>query len=469
MEVKTVEGYRKLKPYQRDALKFIIQRRGRAGVFMAPGTGKTILSIRYAKSFKRVLIICRRDDFLTWESELEREGEDASRIHRIESPRDWKKMPAETKWLMLTYGRARSSKDQAIKFDANCLITDESQFIKRWKAAQTKAVVKISQQIPRRLVLSGTPLTNDAWEDIWSQAMVIDGGHTFGTNWWSFMNRFFIKLRPPAPPMWVVKNESHRIIPRLLSTIAFHVHEDDVLKLPPVRRLMKSVEMTPEQSRRAKKVIEEWEYEFKGGSFDIDHVIVKLSKLRHIAGGFVYPPKVEGKARGKPEYLKCSKMALLADLIKNELARKKKIVVWAAFTAEIDKISETLGRMKVGNVRFYGKEKDQKDEARRQFRDNPRIRVFVGQADSGIGMNELIVADTAIYYSHSDRVMSRLQSERRIRRIGSEKHRSITYYDLVTEGSPDLKSLESVRQKTDLADFILKQLRLGKRPKDLFK
>jgi len=50
---------------------------------------------------------------------------------------------------------------------------------------------------------------------------------------------------------------------------------------------------------------------------------------------------------------------------------------------------------------------------------------------------------------------------RRIRRRGSEIHRQITYWDLITEKSVDLVVLKNVKQSMSVAQTILAQLKRG--------
>lgn len=451
-----------LKPYQNEALNLIVKLQGKAGLFMAPGTGKTVVAIQYGSRFKRVLVVCRREDFLTWQEELKSVGQPAPYCVQTAKDLEAKKV-GDSKWVMVTYGMTRNKKMTklvgALRF--NCCIADESQNIKRWAARQTKCLIKNSRIIPRRIAMSGTPIGNDI-QDIWSQAKFIDDGAVFGSSWWDFMNRYFIKLRPPAPPTWILKAGAHELIMAKLKKIAMHVHEDDVLKLPPICFVVKSFEPSPEQKRVTKQLLEDWEYELgQGKPVDINHVVVQVSKLRQVAGGFLYPPKIDGKTVGKTRYLECPKLKYLASLVNDDLKHKPKIVIWAAFAAEIELIKRALSP-KSKCVTYYGKNREMKREARKQFLTMPKVRVFIGQADSGVGMNELIGADTGIYYSNSTRVVSRLQSERRIRRIGSEKHQSITYYDLITEGSPDGKIHTSLKNNQDIAKTVLSAIKLNR-------
>ena len=200
-----------------------------------------------------------------------------------------------------------------------------------------------------------------------------------------------------------------------------------------------------------------------GELIDIDHVIVQIAKLRQIASGFFYDEQHTAV------HLKCSKLDLLEDVLKDPgmAGQKPKVIVWAAHTAELRMIRQMAAGNSWKSVAFFGSDRKAKEQARKSFRDDPSVRLFVGQVDAGVGMNELIVADTAIYYSNSTKVVSRQQSERRNRRIGSEIHRSITYYDLLTEGTIDKHVLSCVKRHMSLATTILNELKQGRKIRNL--
>ncbi|KKL54058.1 hypothetical protein LCGC14_2269200, partial [marine sediment metagenome] len=256
---------------------------------------------------------------------------------------------------------------------------------------------------------------------------------------------------------WYIRRGAKKQIVDRLAKLAYYVHEDDVLKLPPIRHYVKACPMTGVQRRMYEKVLTEWEVQLRNGdTFDVDHTIVQLSKLKQIASGFIYDQEK------KAHYIKSRKLKLLMSLLhdNDELGRKKKVVVWASHTAEIEAILCEAKKQGIRSVGFYGSNRRKKLEARKRFRDYADIRLFVGQVDSGVGMNELIVADTAVYYSNSFKVVSRQQSLRRIRRKGT-RAKVITYIDLVTEKTVDRHVLQSVETKMALASFILDAIKRG--------
>ena len=216
--------------------------------------------------------------------------------------------------------------------------------------------------------------------------------------------------------------------------------------------------MSGQQKRQYDKILNNWEFQLASGKIvEIDHIVTQLTKLRQVSSGFIYDENHEAV------WFKSYKLKLLIDLLKDPdyLANKKKIVIWCAHTAEICMLVAVAATLKMGAVAFIGGSRKRKDEARRRFRDDKSVRLFIGQVDSGIGMNELVVSDTAVYFSNSFKVVSRQQSMRRIRRKGSQIHKVITYWDLVTEGSYDEVVLKSLKGNISVANYILSRIREG--------
>jgi SNF2 family DNA or RNA helicase len=133
-----------------------------------------------------------------------------------------------------------------------------------------------------------------------------------------------------------------------------------------------------------------------------------------------------------------------------------KAIIWARFTPEIellrDQIADAYGSASV--VTFYGPDNtDTRTRARREFQ-NPHspVKYFVGQIRTGgIGLN-LTQARDVIYYSNTFSLEDRLQSEDRAHR-GGLKH-SVTYHDIVAKGTVDLRILQALRGKKQIANQI---------------
>jgi len=459
-----------LKKYQRRALHFINRHKGCAGVFMDCGTGKTLVAIRYAMKFLPALIVCRRDDFLTWETELEEEEFDMDRVRFIQKGNHDictlfnELFDNEVDWVFMPYDlvKNKSIKSFVDGTKWGVCIADESHMIKRWKSTRTKRLIAATKHVPRNLALTGTPLTNDLL-DIFSQGLFINGGKTFGKKEWNFRNRYFIK--PPNFPGWVPKRGAKDEIKRRLKELAFYIDIDDVLKLPNQRTIVKGVPMTGVQRKYHDQILKEWELTIDGKTCDIDHVIVQLSKLRQIAGGFLYRPD------HSPMYIRNKKIDLLKDMVTSTqyFGENTKIVIWCSHTAEILKIAEVVESINDKCVTFYGSKSKEKNLARQEFKKNPKIRFFIGQVDAGVGINELVVSNVGIYYSNSFKVLSKTQSKKRIRRMGSGRHKHITYCELVTEKSIDLHILKCLKSNIDIASYILTKIKQRNKLGDILK
>ena len=216
--------------------------------------------------------------------------------------------------------------------------------------------------------------------------------------------------------------------------------------------------MSGVQRRRFERIVDLWEYELNDGrEVEFDHVIVQVQKLNQVASGFVYDED------GVPHWMRNHKIKRLRELMTDDFADREKVVIWCAHTAAIDRIAEEFARAGLNGIVTFGgsesKDRKSKRAARLAFRDDPGIRFFIGQVESGVGMNELKCANLAVYFSNSDKVEAREQSERRTRRKGSERHDHITYVDMVTERSLENARLRSLMAKRDFGQSVLDALK----------
>ena len=127
------------------------------------------------------------------------------------------------------------------------------------------------------------------------------------------------------------------------------------------------------------------------------------------------------------------------------------IIVWCRFQEEIRMLEKILGE----ECAVYYGEIDGKQRAKNlaEFREGKK-KYFIGTAASGgIGLN-LTTAATAIYFSNTFNAGERNQSEDRCHRIGQENDR-VLYIDLEAEDTIDAKIMQALKNKKDLADFML--------------
>ena len=446
-----------LLPYQRRAVQFIEQWHGCVALFMDRGTGKTPTTLAYLRKHRLFpcLLVCRRDDFLTWETHAEDFGVAVCRVTGSKAiPAD----PGASDLTMVTYDLMRSGSVRNFirGFPWKAVVADESQQVRHWKAKRTKALYRATRHVDKRLALTGSPM--DEPTDLWAQLYFVDNGETLGKNFWQFREQYY--WCEPNGFTWHLKGWAKTAIRKRLASRAFIVDKDDVLDLPRARYLIKGAPMSGGQRRLYREMRNNFQATLRDRkeALEVTYVTTQLTKLQQIASGFIYDDD------HVPHYLACGKLDLLMRLITDpeEYGNKPKIVIWTAFTASIERIARRARAKSIPTL-TYGGTDEEKREVRRLFgMRRSKWRLFIAGMDRGVGMNELVVADTAFYYGRSNKLISLGQSRDRTRRFGSERHDRITYIDLVTEHSIDEKQIRALRRKQSLARQIIRSVRAGK-------
>ncbi len=139
-----------------------------------------------------------------------------------------------------------------------------------------------------------------------------------------------------------------------------------------------------------------------------------------------------------------------------------RLVVFAGFTASIDRVCQTVTKAKWDFIKVDGRgwhstlgsSNPQELLALFADRDNGKKICFVGHPGSaGMGLT-LVASDTIIYYSNDFNAESRIQSESRIHRIGS---RGANIIDLV-HLPVDKLVIDNLKKKQDLMKVTLGDL-----------
>jgi SNF2 family DNA or RNA helicase len=103
-------------------------------------------------------------------------------------------------------------------------------------------------------------------------------------------------------------------------------------------------------------------------------------------------------------------------------------------------------------ARFWGGNRKTREEEERKFQNDPAVRFMVATQSAGGRGRMWAVANTVIYYSNSDNLDHRSQSEERPKAMN--KRIPIAYIDLVTPGTVDEKFITSLRRKINMATAI---------------
>lgn len=339
------------------------------------------------------------------------------------------------------------------KFAPECLICcDESTVIKNPKAKRTVAAVKAAHKCFYRAILTGAPVTKSPL-DLYAQCAFLKQGILGHTSFYTFRNEYAImkdQINPynGATFKQVVGYQNEDKLRDILKTFSTRITKQECLDLPDKIYTTREVEMTPEQKAYYDDIKKENLALLENGDqISAQFAITRLLRMHQIVCGCT---KTDS---GEEIDIKNNRLSELMNILA-EISGK--VIIWANYRANIKAILEAIkneyGERAV--VGYFGdtSQADREDAVYRMQHD-PDTRFFVGNTQTGGYGITLTEATTTIYYSNNYDLEKRLQSEDRNHRIGQTSN--VTYIDLVTPGTVDMKILKALKAKMNIADAIL--------------
>lgn len=434
------------------------------GLLFEMGCGKTLTAISIMGALHkvgkadRVLIACPTSITSVWQKDVAQfadfphrtvvlEGDKKKRLEALAQLENW---PFDAlKIAVINYESThRLGLYEALRdFGADIVICDESQRIKNHAAAQSKAMHTLGDGTKYKLILSGTPVQNNAL-DFFSQYRFLDPS-VFGANFYAFRNRYFRMGGFGNKQVVGMKNEAELI--KKAHSIAYRVTKADCLDLPEQVFINRTVKLEPAQRKLYDQMLRASFAELEGGQeVTAQTVLVKLLRLQQLTGGFLQPD--EG---GKPEQVNTAKLDALRDIITDAVIDEgQKLVIFARFRAEIEAIAAMLKSLKLGFGMIYGDvPQEERGEIVNDFQTNPETKVFVAQiATAGLGIT-LTAASLAVFYSVGYNYAEYEQATARTHRIGQTQ--KCTYIHLLVENSVDAKVMAALEAKEDIAKGLV--------------
>jgi SNF2 family DNA or RNA helicase len=386
-------------------------------------------------------------------------------------------------------------------------ILDEASGIKAPGAKRTASLIALGKHAVARRILTGT-LVTEAPLDVYAPMKFLDWRLMGFRTYSEFKTQYAVteqatRMRyDPKTKTYVEQSYEDIVgfknIPDLRARLykhAFRVRKEDCLDLPEKVYVRRRVELSKEQRRMYREMLEESVTQLRiearragvtpppGSSFEDElmyyvlagetleenleivtilakNAAVRFLRLQQILGGF-FPGEEPVAIPGPNPRLKS-----LLDLIAEESG---KVIIWARFVPELHAIQTALekaygegsvapyhGGVKArdrdrGYEEFIGKAgPDSEPVTEDQFKHR---RFFVGQQRAGGYGLTLVVAKTMVYYSNDPSGGARLQSEDRAHRIG-QRH-NLTICDMEAENTVDSRLLSRLEEKKYMTHYIL--------------
>ncbi len=401
------------------------------------GLGKTVQSIgviNATSSIKKILIICPASlKNLTWRDEINAWLTRDLKVVVLNS----KSKSIDADIYIINYditGKVHWLHD--IVFDL--LIADEAHKIKNKKTQRYQSFVELTDKIPRKLFLTGTPMLNKPIE-LFPLIELLG----FEMEYWEFAKKYCDAKRGGFG--WDMSGASNleELQTKLRQSVMIRREKVDVLHELPAK-IRQIVGLDPKKYKSfinaEKKFIIKHKPNFYDNRLqsyeDVTKILDKLSD-RDVAE--------LAKLR------RATSMAKIDDVIKHandSLMVHDKLVIFAHHRDVVEQIRDAFGDKA---VMFRGGMKDEeKEHAVKSFQNDPNIIVFVGSIHAaGVGLT--LTAASVMVFAELDWVPGiLLQTEDRIHRIGQLQ--SVLIQHLVIDGSIDGTIIKTIVDKQNLIE-----------------
>ena len=326
---------------------------------------------------------------------------------------------------------------------------DESTIIKNDRAERTKFVVqKLAPLMDYRRILSGLPTPRSPL-DIFSQFEFLDWRILGFRSFYAFRAHYAILKNMDFGGRIVKVVVDYRNVEELQELIAphsFRVTLDQVRAATPPVYSIREVNITAEQKKAYREIKEFATTQLASGEHvTASAVITQILRLHQVLCGYVVDE--EGRTHEIPERRTTALLDILNDY-------DGKAIIWCSYDYNVKGVSEALTKEfgEGSTARFWGGNRDTREEEERHFKEDDGCRFMVATAAAGGRGRTWSMADLTVYFSNTHDLEHRSQSEERTEAV--DKLTGATRIDLIAPGTVDEKIIQALRNKINMAASI---------------
>jgi len=326
---------------------------------------------------------------------------------------------------------------------------DESTTIKNPKAKRTKNILSLPSLCKYRRIMTGSPVTKNPL-DLFTQCYFLDPFHLNHESYFSFRMRYAVMKTAHISGRSIQLVAGFKNLPELsekLKPFSYRVLKEDCLDLPDKIYMKREIELSADQKKLYKQMRQEALATLNGKTVTTMTALTQLMRLHQITCGHFTADD------GSIQEVKNNRLDELLNILEEV---EGKVIIWAHYQHDIELIFKAIEKeYGPGSVvHYYGKTlPEERDYAIRNFKNNSKVRFFVGTPQTGGYGITLTQANTVIYYSNGYDLEKRMQSEDRAHRIGQKK--TVTYVDIIAEDTVDTKIVKSLRKKINIASKVM--------------
>lgn len=413
--------------------------------------------------------------------------------------------------ILATYGTARRIVDLLVnQLPYEVLVCDESHNVKSWDSDRTKATWEIAQKAGRRVLMTGSPTEGNPL-DLYAPYKIL-GDCFMPEDYWRYKKKFVETVSAVSPIVVGYKNLD--VVNTRTTFLSLRRTKEECLDLPPRTFVDVDYTLSPLQMRTYDQIVLEMGIDpaqladfvlsirdTPGNApallptlppeMEMPHRAAALVKLLQVTSGFIiknekdpfFCDTVAGgnpcahiddciEEKIKPRTSRClidktpwptsityfddnPKHDAVLELVDTIIATPDaKVIIWCVFHAEMDSIVKRLETAGIGHVRVDGKTKDTMAAIDR-FNDDPLVRAYVGQVESGVGIN-LVAAPYVIYSSLPYKLNPYTQSLDRNYRIGQTK--PVTVYRMIGRATLEAAVAYLLHHKVDVDTLLTNKI-----------
>lgn len=337
-------------------------------------------------------------------------------------------------------------------FGFKTVVLDEAHRIKDPQSKQTRACWSVGHNdtVEWRIALTGTPLANHPG-DLWSILHFLEP--TEYPNKSKFISRYCLQSWNSYGGLDIVgvNPSTRQELFKILDPRMRRVTKDLVLHdLPSKVRTAHFVEMTTKQSKAYKELDDNLITRLDDGSLVVSpNNLVAATRHIQLASAYLSVTKPDEEDPTTWIYKMCDpspKLDVMEEII-NDLDDKKSIVIAAESRQLIELAASRLEKLKIPHGLITGAVPHfERDIVLEQFQKG-RLRVLLFTIKAGGTGLTMTAADTMIFLQRSWSMVDNMQAEDRVHRIGSEKHSSINYIDIVCKGTIEEDQIKRLHEK----------------------
>lgn len=332
------------------------------------------------------------------------------------------------------------------------VVADESRRLANGRAQLTKGAMFFSRAVPRRVILTGTPIARSPM-DIFTQMLWLDKGKTFGTHFVPWRLKYFYPH--PSGFGWQPMPGAVRRLAQAVSPLAYEI-TGDTLTLPEKNEISVNLPMSLEQERINRELIYDLKAEIHGQTYSTFWATAAWSKAMQVASGYVL-------LDGKPVEVESPKWDWLREFLLDTLPPREPVLFFATHRATLTKardVAQKAGR-RTGLVTGSSHPETRKKLAQ-DFKRGDLDALFF-QAETGKFGLSFENARYVVFLEPPKSAETRLQGLSRIIRPAASAGamRPVFIYELAV-GPLEKKSYEALRRSADVLREFFRFIKGGR-------